>query len=267
MDGAHAHPWKALWALKSRKEQNISERFCMSSEEYTATCCGWVSWQTVSDLKVCSTTAGESPGGMRKDISNENLQEMVRILNGLKAEIKEITDVFIEDSSVKNRMTGVGVLTKEEAMELCAVGPTVRGSGVRQDIRLTGDHGVYKELGFEPCVEEAGDCMARTVVRIREIFQSIELIEKAVEMIPDGPVDVKVPKKVDGEFAIRLEQPRGEAFYYAKGQGTKFLKRMRVRTPTNINIPALVKMLAGADLADVPILVLTIDPCISCTER
>jgi ech hydrogenase subunit E len=70
------------------------------------------------------------PGGMRKDISNENLQEMVRILNGLKAEIKEITDVFIEDSSVKNRMTGVGVLTKEEAMELCAVGPTVRGSAM-----------------------------------------------------------------------------------------------------------------------------------------
>jgi ech hydrogenase subunit E len=207
------------------------------------------------------------PGGMRKDISNENLQEMVTVLNGLKAEIKEVTDAFIYDKSVQNRMTGVGVLTKEEAMELCAVGPTVRGSGVRQDIRLTGDHGVYKELDFEPCVEEAGDCMARTVVRIREVFQSIELIEKAVAKIPDGPVDVKVPKKVEGEFAIRLEQPRGEAFYYAKGQGTKFLKRMRVRTPTNINIPALVKMLAGADLADVPILVLTIDPCISCTER
>ena len=143
----------------------------------------------------------------------------------------------------------------------------VRASGVPQDIRMTDNHGVYGKLGFEPCVEEAGDCMARTVVRIREVFQSIELIEKAVAQIPDGPVDVKVPKKVEGEFAIRLEQPRGEAFYYAKGQGTKFLKRMRVRTPTNINIPALVKMLGGADLADVPVLVLTIDPCISCTER
>ena len=109
--------------------------------------------------------------------------------------------------------------------------------------------------------------MARTKVRIREVFQSIELIEKAVAKIPDGPVDVKVPKTIDGEFATRLEQPRGEAFYYAKGAGSKFLKRMRVRTPTNINIPALVKMLAGSDLADVPILVLTIDPCISCTER
>ena len=207
------------------------------------------------------------PGGMRKDISNENLKEMVDVLNGLKAEIKTITDVFVEDASVKNRMTGVGVLTKEEAIELCAVGPTVRGSGVDQDIRLTGNHGVYHLLDFEPVVEEAGDCMARTKVRIREVFQAIELIEKAVSQIPDGPVDCKVPKTVDGEFAIRLEQPRGEGFYYAKGAGTKFLKRMRVRTPTNINIPALVKALKGADLADVPILVLTIDPCISCTER
>lgn len=207
------------------------------------------------------------PGGMRKDISNENLYEMAKTLNELKPEIKEITDVFIKDKSVQNRMVGVGVLTKEEAMELCAVGPTVRGSGVVQDLRLTGDHGVYHEIGFEPIVEEAGDCMARTKVRIREVLQSIELIEKAVAKIPDGSVDVKVPKTIDGECAVRLEQPRGEAFYYAKGAGTKFLKRMRVRTPTNINIPALVKMLAGADLADVPILVLTIDPCISCTER
>ena len=116
-------------------------------------------------------------------------------------------------------------------------------------------------------IEEAGDCYARTKVRIRELFQSIELITKTVELIPEGPIDVPVKGNVDGEFVLRLEQPRGEAYYYAKGAGTKFLERMRVRTPTNQNIPSLVKMLKGCDLADVPILVLTIDPCISCTER
>ena len=116
-------------------------------------------------------------------------------------------------------------------------------------------------------IEEDGDCYARMKVRIRELYQSIDLIAKAVEMIPEGPIDVPVKGNVDGEFILRLEQPRGEAFYYAKGAGTKFLERMRVRTPTNQNIPSLVKMLQGCDLADVPILVLTIDPCISCTER
>ncbi len=133
-------------------------------------------------------------------------------------------------------------------------------------MRLTGV-GVYDKLGFEPIIEEAGDCYARTLVRIGELFQAIELIEKAVELIPEGPIDVKVTGNVDGEFILRLEQPRGEAYYYAKGAGTKFLERMRVRTPTNQNIPALVKMLQGSDLADVPVLALTIDPCISCTER
>lgn len=208
-------------------------------------------------------------GGMRQDISDENLKEMVDVLNGIKKEIKKLTDVFLDDISVKNRMVGVGVLTKEEAEELCAVGPTARGSGVCQDLRLTDTHGVYDKLDFEPCVEEAGDCYARCKVRIREVFQSIELIEKAVSMIPEGPVAVNVKGNVeaDAEYMVRLEQPRGEAFYYARGAGSKFLKRMRVRTPTNMNIPALVKTLQDCDLADVPILVLTIDPCISCTER
>ena len=206
-------------------------------------------------------------GGMRRDIDNDTLNEIVDIINGLKGEIEEITKVFIEDSSVKNRMCGVGILSKEDAEELCAVGPVARGSGIAQDMRLTNSHGVYDKLDFEPVVEEAGDCYARCKVRIGEIFQSIDLITKAVSMIPDGPVSVAVKGNVEGEFITRLEQPRGEAFYYAKGAGSKFLKRMRVRTPTNMNIPALVKTLQGCDLADVPILILTIDPCISCTER
>ena len=207
-------------------------------------------------------------GGVNKDIDNETLKEIVDTLKGIKDEIKELTDVFMTDDSVKNRLVGVGVLTKEDAIELSAAGPVARGSGVYQDMRLNGP-GVYHELNFEPCIEEGGDSYARCMVRIREVFQSIDLIEQAVAKIPDGPIETKVPANavVDGEGTIRLEQPRGEGFYYAKGVGSKFLERIRVRTPTNMNIPALVKMLQGCDLADVPMLVLTIDPCISCTER
>jgi ech hydrogenase subunit E len=142
-----------------------------------------------------------------------------------------------------------------------------RASGLRQDIRLTGN-GVYSKLDFEPCVETGGDCYARTVVRIREVYQSINLIAKAVEQIPEGEIAVPVKGNAPkGEFIARLEQPRGEAFYYSKGADSKFLERIRVRTPTNMNIPAMVKCLQGCDLADVPMIILTIDPCISCTER
>ncbi len=205
-------------------------------------------------------------GGVRKDVDSATLREIVEVLKGMAPEIRELADVFMNDSSVLNRMVGVGVLTKEEAVELGAVGPVARGSGLRQDMRLNG-MGVYDRLGFEPIVEEAGDCEARCKVRIREIFQSIELIEKAAMDMPDGPIAAQVRGNVEGEFALRIEQPRGEAFYYTKGVGTKFLERMRVRTPTNQNLPSLVKMLKGCDFADVPIMVLTIDPCVSCTER
>ena len=205
-------------------------------------------------------------GGVRKDIDSKTLSEIADILKNMKTEIKELTDVFVNDRSVKNRTLGVGVLTYEDAVRLGAVGPVARASGVMQDMRLTGK-GAYDELGFEPVIETAGDSYARTLVRIREVFQSIDMIEKAVTLIPDGDIAVAVKGAPTGEFILRVEQPRGEAYYYVKGNGSKFLERMRVRTPTNQNIPSLVKMLQGCEFADVPVLVLTIDPCISCTER
>lgn len=231
----------------------------------------WRMRETILDL-LEKTTGGRvifsvcKVGGVRKDMDETMLKEIVDTLEGMKKELKKLTNVFIEDTSVKNRLVGIGVLSKEDAMELGAVGPMARGSGVVQDMRLNG-HGVYDELGFEPVIEEAGDSYARCIVRIREVFQSMDLIIAAASKVPEGPISVPVKGNVEGEFTLKIEQPRGEAFYYAKGQGTKFLERMRVRTPTNMNIPALVKTLQGCDLADVPILVLTIDPCISCTER
>ncbi len=206
-------------------------------------------------------------GGVRRDIDDATLKEMVATLRKMEVELKELAEVFIEDYSVKNRLCKVGYLSKEEAEELCAVGPMARASGIPQDIRLC-EGSIYEKLGFEPCVETEGDSYARCKVRIREVYQAIDLIEKAVELIPEGSISVEVKGNIPkGEYVGRLEQPRGEAYYYAKGADSKFLERMRVRTPTNQNIPAMVKTLQGCDLADVPMLILTIDPCISCTER
>jgi len=206
-------------------------------------------------------------GGVRKDVTNEKLKEIAKTLNGMKKELTELANVFLDDVSVRHRMVGVGVLSKQEAFDLGAVGPTARGSGLNNDVRHDGS-GIYAELGFEACLEEAGDSYARCKVRVREVFQSIELIERITETIPDGDIEIVIKgKHPASENVERMEQPRGETYYYSKGSGQKFLERMRVRTPTNANIPPLVKTLQGCDLADVPVLVLTIDPCISCTER
>lgn len=206
-------------------------------------------------------------GGVRKDVTQEMLERIASEVREMRKETKALTEVFLKDSSVKNRLCKVGVLSKEDAEELCAVGPVARASGVYQDLRLNGMC-KYHELGLEPVIEHDGDCYARCKVRIHELYQSFDIVEKITQTLPEGEIEVAVkgpaPK---GEFMMRLEQPRGEAFYYVKGNDTKHLERMRVRTPTNMNIPALVKMLQGCDLADVPVIILTIDPCISCTER
>jgi ech hydrogenase subunit E len=205
-------------------------------------------------------------GGVRRDISNETLKRIKAELLTIEAEYNELKPTFINDTSVKRRTVGIGVLSKETAYALGAVGPTLRGSGVVSDLRKLG-YAAYNDVQWEPVVETAGDCYARTVVRIREVNMSFDIIRQAIDKIPDGPIDLKVTGNPTGEFFSRLEQPRGEVAYYVKGNGTKNLERFRIRTPTFANIAPLVVMLKGCELPDVPVIVLTIDPCISCTER
>jgi ech hydrogenase subunit E len=178
----------------------------------------------------------------------------------------ELTTVFLCDNSVRHRLQGVGVLPKKDAFDLGAVGPVARGSGIALDLRKTG-YAAYGRLHLDPVTETTGDCYARCAVRCRELFTSIDLVQEAVRQIPEGPVEVKVTGTPEGEYFSRSEQPRGELVHYVKGNGTKHLARSRVRTPTLANIPALVRMLQGCELADVPVIVLSIDPCIGCAER
>lgn len=206
------------------------------------------------------------PGGVRRDVSADMLKRVKTELKKMEEETRGVLDVFVKDSSVRKRTADVGVLTKEQAYDLGAAGPTLRGSGVVSDTRMNG-YSIYKELRWEPAVEPAGDCWARTVVRVKEILAAFDLAYQCIDKMPDGPVNVKIPGYPTGEYFARLEQPRGEVVYYFKGNGTKFLERFRVRTPTFANIPPLVVMLKNCELADVPVIVLSIDPCISCTER
>jgi ech hydrogenase subunit E len=256
-------------------------------------------------------------GGTRRDLSPEQCQWIEQELAVAEKDIKKLTETILSDYTVKKRTVGKGVLTKEQAYQLGAVGPTLRGSGWAQDARQTG-YAAFGELGFDPIVEYDGDAYARSAVRFRETLQSIDLVRLAIARMPAGEtatniegvlgddtprpvvagerrdimqaytrdkkhrvvaapppnldlpaghVAVKVKGKPEGEAVTRVEQPRGELLYYVKGNGSKYMDRVRIRTPTFANIPPLLAMLPGCELADVPVLVLSIDPCISCTER
>jgi ech hydrogenase subunit E len=205
-------------------------------------------------------------GGVRRDLAAEHVRWLLPILEQVETDIRRLESTVIDDVTIRKRTVGKGILNGDRARELGAVGPTLRGSGVAQDTRQTG-YAVYAKLDFQPVVETSGDCYARCRVRFYETLQSIDLIRQAVALMPPGDITVTVKGRPQGEAVARVEQPRGELFYYIKAGGSKNLERVRIRAPSFANMPSLVTMLPGMWLSDVPVIVLSIDPCISCTER
>ena len=205
-------------------------------------------------------------GGVMKDMDAAMLTRFSEKLGEVEDQVIAVRKNFLYDKTVQLRLRGVGVLTKQQAHDLGCAGPFGRASGIATDMRTRG-YGAYGDLEFEPITSNEGDSFARCQCRIDEILQSIDLIRQAMGMIPDGDLFVPVKGNPNGEYFMRIEQPRGEAVYCVKGSGKPYLNRLRIRTPTFANLPGLCETLKGADYADVPILILTIDPCISCTER
>ncbi|MDD2614616.1 MAG: nickel-dependent hydrogenase large subunit [Methanosarcina sp.] len=206
-------------------------------------------------------------GGTSRDLSKEHIDLILKTLDTLEPKIKDIEKVFVNNYTVKKRLVGLATMSKQLAYEAGTAGPTLRGSGNAIDVRETEDWDIYRDLDFKPVVEKDGDCYARTKVRIGELYESIKLVRNAISKLPNGEIAVPIKGSPTGEAIMRCEMPRGEVVYYVKGKGTKNLERLKIRTPTFANIPSLLLTLPGAKLADVPIIVLTIDPCISCTER
>ena len=231
----------------------------------------WRARELILDI-IEATTGGRvifgscAVGGVRRDVDDATFKHIVSVLDSMQKDLEKLVDIFLNDASVKHRLCGTGVLTEKEAYELGAVGPMIRASGVAYDVRKRG-YAAYSELDFDVITHTSGDCYGRTYVRAMEIFQSIRLIKQVAEKIPAGEIFAKPVGNPNGEAFVRLEQPRGEVCYYVRGNGTKFLERFRARTPTFANIAPMIHTLKGSTLADLPNIILTIDPCISCTER
>lgn len=205
-------------------------------------------------------------GGVKRDIAADLQHRVFEGLDQVERDMEEIINTVENDFSVKHRLVGVGRITAEQAHSLGAVGPVLRACGVESDHRLTG-YAAYADLDFKAITWQGGDSYARTMVRLYEIPESIRLVRAALQKLPEGPLNVPVKGNPDGEVCMRVEQPRGEVVYYIRANNTKNLERLRIRTPTFANLAPLLHMLPGCQLADVGVIVLSIDPCISCTER
>ena len=208
-------------------------------------------------------------GGLRKDLDYDNTKDIENILTSLVPKLKEIRSVFARDSTFRKRTIGVGVLTKANAQRYGAVGPTARASDVPYDVRLS-SYAAYGIEGvkFRPIHRDEGDCHARTMVRADELTQSVDLIMQCIDLLRDEPILIPAKGNPTGEAFSRVEAPRGELFYYVKAKGEAArLDRVKIRTPTFVNVQCLAEMIPNCQLADVPVITVSIDPCICCTDR
>ncbi|MEM1989362.1 MAG: nickel-dependent hydrogenase large subunit [Candidatus Bathyarchaeia archaeon] len=213
-------------------------------------------------------------GGVRWNLTPQIASEINSCMKEMEKTVKYVRDIFT-DGTVEKRICGLGVLDYSEALKLCVVGPTARGSGVDIDVRRDHPYAAYNDLkgNFSVITKRDGDVHARIEVRVLEIFESINIIKAILEKLPEGPIRpeenvLRLMRRIpEGEAVSLVEAPRGELFYFVKTDGKGGLRRLKVRTPTFSNLIGLKSMLLGCEIADIPVIVASIDPCLSCTNR
>jgi len=213
-------------------------------------------------------------GGVRWDLPPHLVEKVNDSLYKMEKSVKYIGEVF-QDKTVEERLCEVGVLSYNEARELCVVGPTARGSGVSMDVRRDYPYAAYSELkdSFSVVLRDGADAYARMGVRIFELFESINLVRTILDELPNGSISMeesvlKLMREIpDGEAVSIVEAPRGELLHFVKTDGKEGLRRLKVRTPTFINVLSLKPMLTGGEIADIPVALASIDPCIGCANR
>jgi NADH-quinone oxidoreductase subunit D len=210
------------------------------------------------------------PGGVMQDI-HPNFPKRVKNFIGLyKSKVSEYSELVTGNIIFQNRMKNVGYLSAEDAISYGCTGPTARGSGVSCDIRKLYPYEEYDRLEFDEILETEGDSFARYMVRIREMNQSIRIIEQLIDNIPEGDFQAKtkaVLKLPKGEFYQRVETARGEFGVYIVSEGGTTPYRIKFRSPGFSNLSALDLMARGGKLGDLVAIMGTLDLVIPDIDR
>jgi len=207
-------------------------------------------------------------GGVRIDVSEEQVDTMLARLDELEQRIETLLGVIQHERTFQVRTRGVGHLSAEQVRRYCVVGPIARASGVDVDLRRDAPYAAYDQLDFRVITTEEGDVWARTMVRVQETIESLHLCRQLLAGLPGGPTTVRARHRVPpGEVVSRAEAPRGEVIYYIRSDGSDKPARVKIRTPT---MPALITIpdqLRDVNTADVPAVLAGIDLCIACVDR
>jgi NADH-quinone oxidoreductase subunit D len=206
-------------------------------------------------------------GGVRRDLDEKSFEGVIRRLNNVTKFMNMIKKAVLDDPVLHARLKGVGILTKKNCVDYCALGPTSRASGIPKDVRRDEPYAAYDRINWNVITQEEGDVFAKAVVRILETFESINMVIECLNKLPKGPIDANIKDVPSDEGIGHIEAPRGECFHYVRSDGTNRPVRHKVRAPTYMNLPTYKEALIGESISDATIILAAIDPCYCCTER
>ncbi len=211
-----------------------------------------------------------TPGGLMNDV-HPNFQKRVKeFITYFRGKLPEYDQLLSGNVIFRERAIGIGTMTRAQAIDYSVTGPSGRGSGWACDVRKHSPYAAYGKVQFEECLETAGDTLARYTVRMREMWQSMLIIEQLVDMIPEGPHTVKMKPIIKlpvGEYYQRVETARGELGVFIQSDDQKYPARVKFRTPNFSNLFVIDEISRGLKIADLVAISGSIDLVIPDIDR
>jgi NADH-quinone oxidoreductase subunit D len=209
-------------------------------------------------------------GGVSHDVPDEFLVALDKFVGRMPFFIDEYDQLLAENEILLARTKGVGILSKELAINSSASGPVLRGTGVEWDIRRAAPYSIYDRFKFDIPIGSVGDCYDRYRVRVEEMRQSVRIINQAMKQLPPGEIRSEVPPLLRppvGEAYGHIESPKGELGFYLVSDGSIAPYRLHIRPPSLINLTALRDMIIGWKIQDVVVVLGSIDICLGEVDR
>jgi NADH-quinone oxidoreductase subunit D len=207
------------------------------------------------------------PGGVRRDIKEDNIPGLISAINEVEKFSTMLAKAVMDDPVIQARTKDIGILKKQDAINMCVVGPVARASGVEIDVRKDQPYAAYDRVTWDIVTMKDGDVYSKTVVRLLEILESVKMIRACLKDLPKGPIDGEMRDVGVGEGIGLHEAPRGECIHYVKSNGSNFPERHKIRAPSFMNVASFKKTVIGQSIADAALITAAVDPCYCCTER
>jgi len=205
-------------------------------------------------------------GGVSRDLHPTFIEDTYTFIDKFEDYLNEFMEMLDENQIFRMRMENIGILSKEDALNLGVVGPLLRGSGVSYDVRKANPYWGYETYDFKVPIGKTGDSYDRYMVRMKEMEESIKIVKQALERYESTEpliIAEKIPRRPKTKDVLSLlENPRGEAGFHIFSDGKRNPYRVRIKSASFSNVRALPFLLQNVKIADIPAIMGTIDLCV-----